>query len=306
MISVIVPVYNVEPYLRKCLDSILAQTYRDLEILVIDDGSTDGSGEICDEYVEKDERIKVFHTENRGLSAARNLGIDNANGEWIGFVDSDDWVEQDFCKIPYEYALSYQADIVIFRFHIIGKKNQKWVFKPGVKTKEETLRLIHEEASIVVWNKMFRSCLFNRVRFPEGKLYEDNAVTHRLIYEANDIYYSEAVLYNKVSREGNITSNMTFDKAEELCEMRMIRYRDLYNWGFLEEAEYVKQQAMFSYLKSVGKKGEHSEEYATYLKKVGHVSKYLHWKIKLMISVLRVSQILFDLICLLCGKRVIA
>lgn len=90
MISIIVPVYNVERYLRKCLDSVIGQTYRDLEVLIIDDGSTDGSGAICEEYEGKDKRIKVFHTVNRGLSAARNLGLDEAKGEWIGFVDSDD------------------------------------------------------------------------------------------------------------------------------------------------------------------------------------------------------------------------
>ena len=90
MISIIVPVYNVEPYLRKCLDSILAQTYRDLEILIIDDGSTDGSGRICDEYAGKDDRIKVFHTENHGLSAARNYALDRSHGDYIAFIDSDD------------------------------------------------------------------------------------------------------------------------------------------------------------------------------------------------------------------------
>jgi glycosyltransferase involved in cell wall biosynthesis len=89
-ISVIIPVYNTESYLRKCLDSIVNQTYRELEIIIIDDGSTDGSGEICDEYKMSDSRIRVFHTENRGLSCARNLGLDEAKGEWIGFVDSDD------------------------------------------------------------------------------------------------------------------------------------------------------------------------------------------------------------------------
>ncbi len=305
MISVIVPVYNVESYLRKCLDSILAQTYQDLEILVIDDGSTDGSGKICDEYAEKDARIKVFHTKNRGLSAARNLGLNEAHGEWISFVDSDDWVEPDFCKEPLKTAIQYNTDLVIFRFRMVNGKKRIWRIEPDPKTKDATLRLIHEEATIVVWNKLFSRSLFDGVYFPEGKLYEDNAVTHRLIYKAERIYYSEAVLYNKVSREDNITSSMNLDKAEELCEMRMTRYKDLYNWGFLEEAEYVKQQAMFSYLKSVGKHGKYSQEYKAYLKnQERHISKYLHWKIKLMIYVLRLSQVLFDTICVLYGKRV--
>ena len=112
MISVIVPVYNVEPYLRKCLDSIVNQTYRDFEILIIDDGSTDGSGRICDEYAEKDSRIKVFHTENRGLSCARNLGLAEAKGEWIGFVDSDDWIEPDMYEVLIRRAEETGADVV--------------------------------------------------------------------------------------------------------------------------------------------------------------------------------------------------
>ena len=109
MISVIVPVYNVELYLRKCLNSVVNQTYRDLEILIIDDGSTDGSGEICDEY-RKDERVRVFHTDNRGLSCARNLGLDNATGEWIGFVDSDDWIEPDMYEVLIRRAEETGAD----------------------------------------------------------------------------------------------------------------------------------------------------------------------------------------------------
>ena len=111
MISVIVPVYNVKPYLRKCLDSIINQSYRDLEILIIDDGSTDGSGDICDEY-RKDDRIKVFHTENRGLSAARNLGLDSASGDWIGFVDSDDWIEPDMYEVLIRKGEETGADVV--------------------------------------------------------------------------------------------------------------------------------------------------------------------------------------------------
>lgn len=188
MISVIVPVYNVEPYLKKCLDSIVNQTYEDLEILVIDDGSTDKSGQICDEYAEWDERVRVFHTDNKGLSAARNLGLKEAKGEWIEFVDSDDWVDRDYCKLPLELANIHNADLIIFRFRKIRGINRRWRIKPGKKTTEDALRLIHEEASVVVWNKLFRRSLFNGISFPIGKLYEDNAVTHQLIHKATSIY----------------------------------------------------------------------------------------------------------------------
>ena len=116
MISIIVPVYNVEPYLRKCLDSILDQTYRDLEILIIDDGSTDGSGAICDEYAGKDDRIKVFHTENNGLSAARNLGLSKAQGKFVGFVDSDDWIEPDMFGVMHTRLNKSGADMCVSGF----------------------------------------------------------------------------------------------------------------------------------------------------------------------------------------------
>lgn len=117
MISVIVPVYNVEPYVEKCLDSILAQTYSDLEVLVIDDGSTDGCGEISDRYAEQDHRIQVFHTENHGLSAARNIGLDHVNGQYIGFVDSDDWIDPDMYEELHNIIQKTDADIVTCRFY---------------------------------------------------------------------------------------------------------------------------------------------------------------------------------------------
>ena len=114
LVSVIVPNYNVERYVRKCLDSLRGQTLREIEVICIDDGSTDESGRIVDEYAKEDERLRVIHTENRGLSAARNRGIDEARADWLMFVDSDDWVDPDFCKVPYEAAIENQADLVIF------------------------------------------------------------------------------------------------------------------------------------------------------------------------------------------------
>lgn len=113
MISIIVPVYKVEPYLRQCVDSILNQTYRDLEILLIDDGSPDCCGKICDEYEKKDKRVRVFHTENRGLSIARNLGLKETQGDYIGFVDSDDWIEPDMYEVLLKCLEETGADICV-------------------------------------------------------------------------------------------------------------------------------------------------------------------------------------------------
>ena len=113
MISIIVPVYNTEKYLRRCIDSVLAQTYQDFELLLIDDGSKDSSGAICDEYAAQDARVRVFHKENGGVSSARNVGLDNARGEWITFVDADDWIESDMLELLLRKGEETGADIVM-------------------------------------------------------------------------------------------------------------------------------------------------------------------------------------------------
>ena len=118
LISIIVPIYNVEKYLSRCINSVLSQTFPDFELLLIDDGSTDKSGYICDGYAQKDSRIKVFHIENGGVSAARNYGLDNARGEWITFVDADDWIDKDMYYKLYNEAILSEADIVICDFYI--------------------------------------------------------------------------------------------------------------------------------------------------------------------------------------------
>ena len=206
MISIIVPVYNVEPYLRKCLDSILDQTYRDLEILVVDDGSTDGSGKICDDY-KKDERVRVFHTENRGLSAARNLGLDNATGDWIGFVDSDDWIEPDMYEVMLRKAEETGADIVECGYIIEYVKKQKKCsaiqkIVPSVETIEA---LINGKIQTRVWNKIYCGKLFTETRFPDGRCFEDIATTHKLVYNSIvtgclGFYYHYTQRYSSISQ----------------------------------------------------------------------------------------------------------
>lgn len=194
MISIIIPVYNVEQYLRKCLDSIVNQTYRDLEILIIDDGSTDGSGAICDEY-KKDKRVKVCHTKNRGLSCARNLGLEEAKGEWISFVDSDDWIEPDM----YEIAMSYigSSEILCFSSYIEGLYN-------GL---DALLALLNKKIATAVWGKLYKKECFSYIRFPEGRVYEDMTTTCRLLYSARSVMCVNAKLYHYCKRLESITRN---------------------------------------------------------------------------------------------------
>ena len=196
MISVIVPVYNVELYLRKCIDSILAQTYRDLEILIIDDGSTDGSGAICDEY-KKDERVRVFHTDNHGLSAARNLGLDNATGDWIGFVDSDDWIEPDL----FEKSISCIGDADILCFSGEGKYT-------GFQA---VVALVCGGISSSAWGKLYRRNCFFSTRFPEGRVHEDTATTYKILYKSEEILCQNIGGYHYCKRAGSITSVRDMD-----------------------------------------------------------------------------------------------
>ncbi len=192
MISVIVPVYNVKAYLRKCLDSITNQTYKDLEILVVDDGSTDGCGRICDEYAERDSRVKVFHTENRGLSSARNLGLDEAKGEWVGFVDSDDWIEPDM----YEEALDgiEDADILCFQR------------TEGTYSGLEALyKFINNEISAFIWKKLYRKELFEEISFPDGRISEDRATIYLLLHKAKTVRCKNVCGYHYTIRQDSIT-----------------------------------------------------------------------------------------------------
>lgn len=234
LISVIVPVYNVEPYLRQCLDSIISQTYRNIEIIVIDDGSTDGCPQICDEYRERDGRVVIFHTENRGLSAARNLGIDKARGEWIMFVDSDDWVEPDYCRLPYEAAVEHDADLVIFSIILEGSTEE------SQKQDNNISGVLSAREAVVngrpaAWNKFYHRSLFNMVRYPEGRLFEDIATTHRIIYQAKKIIFLNERLYHYRIRKDSLSHKKDKRFYRELFRAYLQRYEDLLSYGFPRE-----------------------------------------------------------------------
>ena len=208
-ISVIVPVYNVERYLTRCIDSILAQTYQNFELILVDDGSTDGSGTLCDSYMKKDSRIKVIHKKNGGLSDARNSGIDAAEGEFLSFIDSDDWVRPDFLNILHGNAVQYGADASVVNLHKeyddgrIEKLNR---VSEELLSREEALQNLYRIGIYinVACNKLYKSALFSDIRYPVGKLHEDGFTTYKLLYKANRVYYSNADLYCYYQRSGSI------------------------------------------------------------------------------------------------------
>lgn len=207
-LSIIVPVYKVEKYIRKCIDSILAQTFTNFELILVDDGSPDCCGYICEEYALIDKRIKVIHKENGGLSAARNSGIDIALGEIIAFVDSDDWIHPQMYEKMIKYLNANGVDIVCCDTYIV--KNSKTVFKARynenkILTQTEAVNYILEGAiDNAAWNKIYNKDLFKKIRYPVGRVFEDVATTYRLFAVAEMVGVLKEPLYYYLKRTDSI------------------------------------------------------------------------------------------------------
>ena len=210
MISVIIPVYNVEQYLRECIDSIINQTYNNFEIILVDDGSTDGCPEICDEYAKKDRRIKVVHKKNGGASSARNAGLDIACGRYVSFVDSDDIIDNMMFETAVNSMNNDNSDIYIFygnEFHSRTEISNKQTYNYyEVINKNECLyKLFNENVGEQLWNKVFKLSLWNNIRFPVGRISEDIYVLYKVIENAQIITYDSKVLYYIRTRVGSVT-----------------------------------------------------------------------------------------------------
>ncbi len=212
-ISIIVPVYNMEQFLQRCLDSILSQTFQDIEVILVNDGSTDNSGQICREYAGKDPRIVLIDKENGGLSSARNAGLDAAKGEYVGFVDSDDHIAPNMYQLLYENLVKYGADISICSFYFEYGDGRICHTKPGgicrCMNNEEAIRtlLSRKHFENYVCDKLYKKVLFDRIRFPENELYEDIAVTYKLLDNSRAVIYQSEPKYYYVQRPGSIVNS---------------------------------------------------------------------------------------------------
>lgn len=210
-ISVIIPIYRVEQYLCKCVESVLTQTYHDLEIILVDDGSPDGCGKICDEYAERDERVKVIHKPNGGVASARNAGLDAATGEWIGWVDSDDWAEPALFETLLQGALETSAEISVCGHweEYRGRREVSGWQELRVLDTEQALGELLENGRMknLLWDRIFHRTLFDGLQFPEGRTYEDIAVMHWLFLRAEKVACLPEVLYHYRQREGSIVDN---------------------------------------------------------------------------------------------------
>lgn len=225
-VSIIIPVYNVKQYLAKALDSVINQTYKNLEIIVVDDGSNDGSEIICEEYAQQDNRIKLIHRENGGLSAARNTGLDNMTGEYVAFLDSDDVFLPKAIEKSLNALLSNNVDCVDFQhiaYRTINNKNlvnKKYSVVPeGIYTKNEALKFIADyKVSVTVWNKLYKRKLWDICRFPNGHVHEDVYMIFKIIEKVKNIYFMNNILYLYRIRPGSITQKYSVKNTKDLLE----------------------------------------------------------------------------------------
>jgi glycosyltransferase involved in cell wall biosynthesis len=211
LVSIIVPIYNVEKYLHRCVHSILKQTYRNIEIILVDDGSPDRCGEMCDEYASLDKRVKVIHKENGGLSDARNMGINISRGCYISFIDSDDWIHEKYIEILVDILEKGNADISVCGFLKTSVEDftraplNEHIFE---FTNIEALEQLYGEFStqlVVAWGKLLKKSLLQNIRFPIGRLHEDVFTTYKIIYEAKKVVFTTNQLLYYWQREESIT-----------------------------------------------------------------------------------------------------
>lgn len=233
LISIIIPVYQVERYLDRCLQSVISQTYKDLEIILIDDGSTDNSGLMCDKYSEMDRRIKVIHQNNQGLAAVRNMGIKNCTGEFITFIDSDDYVDLNYCGELFQMIQESGADLsicdcdMVYEYDQRSKNINKNSISRSTFTTEQALKELFYQRSFdtSVCGKLYRKELFSNTRFPDGKLYEDLATVYRLFYGCKKIAYTSHTKYYYLQRTDSIVGSSfnenkmdSIEFVEEMCD----------------------------------------------------------------------------------------
>ncbi|HFI0026578.1 TPA: glycosyltransferase family 2 protein [Streptococcus suis] len=256
LVSIIVPIYNVEKFLPRCIESICNQTYENIEILLINDGSTDGSEQICMDFMKRDSRIRYFLKENGGLSDARNYGIERACGKYLAFIDSDDFVESDFILRLYDALVQQNASVAIAGFSKVDEngtilKKELLENEELVLTGREVCKKLHSEKGqvfVVAWNKLYKKELFSNVQYAKGKIHEDEYIAYQLFYDLDRIAVVNDSLYYYVERQESITrTQMTDLRFECLIEYQLLRI-DFFNSKNDSELLTLNQQAFLLFV----------------------------------------------------------
>ena len=253
IISIIVPIYNGEKYLEECIDSILKQTFKDYELILVNDGSTDNSLKICKDYSKRDKRIKIIDKNNGGASEARNAGIDIAKGDYIGCVDSDDVIHPQMYEILYNKIIEYNADIAICNY--IKIYNDKYKIKDinndnikniKVYNKIEALYELYtdkEGAFIGPWQKIYKKKIFENIRYEVGRINEDKLISHRILYNSNKTIYIDLILYYYIQRKNSVTNSpfrkQNLDYIYALRDAMIFFYELKLDLKYKAEREYI-------------------------------------------------------------------
>lgn len=302
-ISIIVPVYNVEKYLENCIESILNQTFKDFELILVDDGSTDNSGKICDIYKKKDSRIKVIHKNNGGLSSARNAGLDIASGQYIGFVDSDDSIHPQMYELLYSKIIDYDAMIAICNYKKVNEIN---LIPDYIDSKEdisiiefsnlESLNNLYNKNNkidyIISCNKLYNQKIFNKIRYPIGKIHEDEFIAHKVLFESNKIIYLDKELYYYLQRQNSIMGKgvniRTLDVLDALYD-RIIFFKENKLYDLFEKAVNIYIYKTILYYYQVDNKNkvynrELRQIRRKFIKSVLYLYKFNKFSFKIIIS----------------------
>lgn len=235
MVSIVIPVYNVEQFLPQCIDSVLSQTYKDLEIILVDDGSTDSCSSICEQYRNKDHRITVLHKINGGLSDARNAGTKIAHGDWLFYLDADDWITENAIGVLLSIAIQHSCDIVqgnffyAYKDHLLYRSENSKERAKHILNREEAMRelIINDRVKNFAWGKLYKASIVKNFDFPKGKYFEDSYWQHLIVNQIERYGIVEAQLYYYRQREGSI-SNRISDRYDDLIE------------GYKERLEFIK------------------------------------------------------------------
>lgn len=271
LISIIIPVYNVEKYLNKCIESVVKQTFKNLEIILIDDGSTDSSGNICDEWKMKDERIIVIHKENGGVSSARNAGLDIAQGEYVGFVDSDDYIDNQMYEVLLKQTQKFNTELSFCNFFDVdekGKKESSNMEYKCILTKKEVMSGMFQNnnENFALWNKLVKREKLKNIKFDENiKIYEDALFCFQMIENVNSISFCKNNLYFYTDREGstlmeeNIKSKVTtliaMEKINKILEKNDIQER------FQQQCDYIGRVYLYE---EISKNQNNNINFSTY------------------------------------------
>ena len=307
LISIVIPVYNVEKYLKNCIDSVLNQTYQNIEIILIDDGSIDNSGKICDEYAKISDKVVVIHQQNLGASCARNVGIEIANGKYITFIDSDDIVEKKYIEYLYNLVIKNNVKMAIASYKIISEHDKCIDIGDGyeekiLKTEECLDRLLKEKGfTVSPCSKIYSKELFEEIKFPEGKLYEDNGTIYKFIMKCDNIAYGNESYYLYYRRNNSSTmSKFNLRKLDliELTDNMCNEIEEVFP-NLVETTEKKRITVRFSVLRMMNLKEDKITN-----KKRKEIEKFIKdRKIKIMKNKNMDTRDKIALICLLLGRR---